>query len=125
MSDVTPHESVPFAEAAHRQYFRVVTSSVSVWYSKHSTANPLGITPDLSITRRCHRRACFWRQHMGASRSVCTFPQGPARILHGDKFEEAKPTFGAGSEKTDSLWDVYKEYLGEGMEGELLAQHLE
>ena len=56
MSDVTPHESVPFAEAAHRQYFRLVTSSVSVWYAKHSTANPLGCQPDPSITRSRIRR---------------------------------------------------------------------
>ena len=43
------------------------------------------------------------------------------RILHGNKFEEAKLTLG--EEKRDSLWDVYEEYLGEGAEGELLAAH--
>jgi hypothetical protein len=34
MSDATPHESVPLKEDTHRQYFRLVTSSVFVWYSK-------------------------------------------------------------------------------------------
>ena len=35
MSDATPHEPVPLKEDTHRQYFRLVTSSVFVWYSKH------------------------------------------------------------------------------------------
>ena len=32
------------------RYFRLVTSSVSLWYSKHSTENPL-VKPDPSVTR--------------------------------------------------------------------------
>lgn len=51
LTDMTPHESLPLAENAHRQYFRVVTSSVSVWYSKHSTPNRLGVTPDPAKTK--------------------------------------------------------------------------
>ena len=32
-----------------RRYFRLVTNSVSAWYSRHSTANPLGTLPDCAI----------------------------------------------------------------------------
>ncbi|CAJ1387911.1 unnamed protein product [Effrenium voratum] len=62
MTDATPHESLPLVEPTHRQYFRLVTSSVSVWYAKHSTANPTGVQPDPAVTR----------------------------IIHSDKFEELK-----------------------------------
>ena len=41
----TPHESLPLPKGTYRQYFRLVTSDVNVWYSKHSTPNPLGIKP--------------------------------------------------------------------------------
>ena len=51
MSDTTPHESLPLTTAGHRQYFRLVTSSVSAWYTEHSTENPLGIKPDPKVTR--------------------------------------------------------------------------
>jgi len=51
MSDRTPHESMPLERAMQRQYFRLVTSSVSVWYERHSTPNPLGIVPDASVTQ--------------------------------------------------------------------------
>jgi len=47
-TDSTPHESVPMNEHVYRQYFRVVTSNVGVWYSKHSTANRLGVVPPSS-----------------------------------------------------------------------------
>jgi len=45
MTDTTPHESLPVASRAFRQFFRVVSSSVSVWYAAHSTKNRLGIEP--------------------------------------------------------------------------------
>ena len=45
MSDNVPHESLPLRERTFRQFFRVVTSRVSHWFKKHSTANPLGIVP--------------------------------------------------------------------------------
>lgn len=50
MTDRTPHESLRLESTAYRQYFRLVTSNVSVWYEKHSTANPLGILPDPETT---------------------------------------------------------------------------
>jgi len=51
LTDKTPHESLPMKQDCHRQYFRVVSSSVSVWYSKHSTPNRLGITPNAATTK--------------------------------------------------------------------------
>jgi len=51
LTDTTPHESLPLEESAYRQYFRVVTSGVSLWYAKHSTANPLGVQPDPAVTK--------------------------------------------------------------------------
>ena len=38
-------------EGSYRQFFRLVTSQVSLWYKDHSTPNPLGVEPDPSITR--------------------------------------------------------------------------
>ena len=45
MTDTTPHQALPQLKTQMRQFFRVVTSNVSHWYSMHSTANPLGIKP--------------------------------------------------------------------------------
>ncbi|CAK9115853.1 unnamed protein product [Durusdinium trenchii] len=98
MSDCTPHESVALDSAAHRQYFRLVTSSVSAWYPQHSTENPLGIKVDPKITR----------------------------IVPGDKFEELHRMQGTPCEKVDdTVWDVYSEQLGIGTEEDLFAQHLD
>jgi hypothetical protein len=41
--DRTPHASLPVS--GNRQFFRMVTSEVSVWFADHSTVNPLGIAP--------------------------------------------------------------------------------
>jgi hypothetical protein len=51
ITDTTPHESLPVQEDVYRQYFRFVTSGVTLWYEKHSTKNPLGITPDPELTQ--------------------------------------------------------------------------
>lgn len=63
MTDKTPHEALPvnkrgmegscmvFASLTcccwpvHRQFFRVVTSKVNVWYSEHNTPNKLVALP--------------------------------------------------------------------------------
>jgi len=50
ITDRTPHESLPLARKTHRQWFRLVTSQVSLWFEDHSTKNPLGIVPDPDIT---------------------------------------------------------------------------
>ncbi|KAG9398520.1 hypothetical protein AC1031_014303 [Aphanomyces cochlioides] len=44
-----PYESVPLQMTQHRQYFRLVTSSLTHWYADHSTPNPLGIQPAAQI----------------------------------------------------------------------------
>lgn len=41
LTDATPHESLPLETDGYRQFFRLVTSSLSVWYPGHSTANEL------------------------------------------------------------------------------------
>ena len=50
-TDRTPHEALPLKEGTHRQFFRLVTSQVSLWYIDHSTKNPLGVMPDHEITK--------------------------------------------------------------------------
>ena len=35
----------------YRQFFRLVTANVSLWYRDHSTANPLGVEPDRNVTK--------------------------------------------------------------------------
>ena len=51
ITDRTPHESLPLKERTYRQFFRLVTADVSLWYKDHSTANPLGVEPDPGITK--------------------------------------------------------------------------
>merc|ERR1712039_885378 len=53
-SDRTPHESLPLPAGTRRQFFRLVTSQVGVWYVNHSTANPMGVVPDPQVTRILH-----------------------------------------------------------------------
>ncbi len=45
LTDRTPHEAMPAEKTGPRQFFRLVSTEVSVWYAQHNTANPLGITP--------------------------------------------------------------------------------
>jgi hypothetical protein len=49
ITDRTPHESLPMTEGAMRQFFRLVTSDVDLWYEQHSTPNPLGVQPNGKI----------------------------------------------------------------------------
>ena len=51
ITDKTPHESLPLRERTYRQFFRLVTADVSLWYKDHSTANPLGVKPDPDVTK--------------------------------------------------------------------------
>lgn len=50
LTDATPHESLPAKEDCYRQFFRLVTSSLSAWYPDHCTANPLA-SPDPTVTK--------------------------------------------------------------------------
>ncbi|PZR79399.1 MAG: hypothetical protein DI537_41105 [Stutzerimonas stutzeri] len=47
LHDRTPHASLPCS--GERQFFRLVTSEVSLWFAKHSTPNPLGVQPTARI----------------------------------------------------------------------------
>lgn len=49
MTDRTPHESLPAPRIVHRQWFRLVSGAVGVWWAQHSTANPLGVRPTCPI----------------------------------------------------------------------------
>ena len=51
ISDRTPHESLPLKKGTYRQFFRLVTHKVSIWYEDHSTKNPNGVVPDPKMTR--------------------------------------------------------------------------
>jgi hypothetical protein len=51
ITDRTPHESLPLTKGTYRQYFRLVTSIVRVWFEDHSTKNPNGVVPDPKITK--------------------------------------------------------------------------
>jgi hypothetical protein len=45
LTDRTPHESLPVETKVVRQWLRIVTSDVSIWFKRHSTANPLCALP--------------------------------------------------------------------------------
>ena len=49
ITDRTPHESLPLAQDTYRQFFRLVTEKVDVWYEQHSTPNPLGVVPPAGV----------------------------------------------------------------------------
>ena len=67
--------AMPTEKGTHRQFFRLVTKGVNVWYAKHSTRNPLGIVPPESV-----------------------------RIIEADKFAAGGGSeAGAGSLKLDSM----------------------
>ena len=51
LTDRTPYEYLPMKEKIYCQYFRLVTSPVSIWFESLSTKNPLGVVPDTNITR--------------------------------------------------------------------------
>jgi hypothetical protein len=42
----TPHEALPQEQDGFRQFFRLVTSDISVWFAAHSTPNPKVPVPD-------------------------------------------------------------------------------
>merc|ERR1711862_524931 len=44
-------ESLPLQRDTYRQFFRLVTSSLSAWYPENATPNPLGIEPDPNVTK--------------------------------------------------------------------------
>ncbi|KAJ3030079.1 UNVERIFIED_CONTAM: hypothetical protein HDU68_010211 [Siphonaria sp. JEL0065] len=51
ITDRTPHESLPVERRVFRQFFRLVTSNVTVWFADHSTPNPLGVEPNCLVVK--------------------------------------------------------------------------
>ena len=49
LSDSCPHEALPTTKPLFRQWFRLVTSDVWIWYEKHSTPNRLGVKPNCNV----------------------------------------------------------------------------
>ncbi len=49
LTDKTPHEALPSEDGFERQFFRLVSDEVSLWYSQHNTPNPLGVLPACQI----------------------------------------------------------------------------
>merc|ERR1712096_77091 len=45
LTDCTPHESVPLETRSYRQFFRLVSSKLSIWFECSSTKNPCGVVP--------------------------------------------------------------------------------
>lgn len=45
LTDCTPHEGVPLKRRTYRQFFRLVSSELSIWFECSSTKNPLGVVP--------------------------------------------------------------------------------
>jgi hypothetical protein len=43
LTDRTPHEALRLDQPVRRQWFRLVTSQVDIWYRQHSTPNRLGV----------------------------------------------------------------------------------
>jgi hypothetical protein len=46
LTDRTPHEALPQVRDGYRQFFRLVTSKISLWFEDHSTPNPNVSLPD-------------------------------------------------------------------------------
>ena len=49
ITDRTPHEAVPAEKDGYRQFIRLVSEEVSVWFAQHNTPNPLGVKPNCPI----------------------------------------------------------------------------
>ena len=58
ITDSTPHETLPMTQKTFRQFFRLVSSEVDLWYQQHSTPNPLGIQPRGKIVTE-NKFECF------------------------------------------------------------------
>lgn len=50
MTDRTPHEAMQTSGVVYRQFFRLVVGRISVWHSRHNTANPTGCMPVAEIS---------------------------------------------------------------------------
>ena len=51
LTDRTPHESLPLPAGTQRSFIRLVTGTLSAWFTHHSTANRLGIEAPAAVQR--------------------------------------------------------------------------
>lgn len=49
MTDRTPHESLPVEVSGWRQWFRLVSPDIALWWEQHSTLNPTGLALPKSV----------------------------------------------------------------------------
>ena len=49
LTDRTPHEALSVNEDTNRQFFRLVSDEISIWWKQHSTENPLGVQPNCKV----------------------------------------------------------------------------
>ncbi len=49
MTDQTPHESLPVEVSGWRQWFRLVSPDIALWWEQHSTPNPTGLALPESV----------------------------------------------------------------------------
>jgi hypothetical protein len=49
ITDKTPHESLLLNKSYFRQFFRLVSKDIGVWFAFNSTKNPLGVSAKCEI----------------------------------------------------------------------------
>lgn len=52
LTDRTPHEALPSQKTGTRQFFRLVSEEVDVWWAQHNTMNPTGVIPKCKVSYR-------------------------------------------------------------------------
>lgn len=55
LTDSTPHESLPAKKDGIRQFFRLVSHHVGIWFEQNSDKNPLGVEPPshVQVVKEC------------------------------------------------------------------------
>ena len=72
LTDRTPLELSPLKRGTYMQFFRLMTSKVSLWYEDNSSKNPVGVLPDPSITKIV-RRSKFDKADIAVIKKVDAF----------------------------------------------------
>jgi len=98
MTDHTPHESLPLPPGSFRQYFRLVTSEIGVWFADHSTPNPTGTVPPPGV------EIIKGNKFQSSSQASTSSSSSGGGGGGGDSAEAPPSNFGAGG-KSRSLKD--------------------
>jgi len=97
ITDRTPHEAIPVKKETKRQFFRLVSENISVWYSQHNTPNPFGIKPNCKIddnnkfelSKEELSDAEIFEKHLkNASEIVSKWPSWKQKLLGGEVNEQ-------------------------------------